>query len=315
MYAVIIRRLILLPIMLLLAGFLIFLLPYLTGLDPARAVLRARIGERELTEETIAKYRAELGLDQPLPVQYLAWLRQLARGDLGFSYVFRTPITEILFPAIKITATLSAAAVFVAFVISIPLGVLAAVRPGRWLDTLIATISQTGVAIPEFWLAPVLILVFALQLGWLPSAGWRGPLFAIMPVMTLALRPIAYFTRLTRAAMLEVLNKDYIRAARARGLTRTQTVWRHALRNALIPVVTLATLWLANLLGGAVIIEVIFSIPGVGRTLFGAVTAVDLPLLQGGLILIVGLAVIVNSMTDILYIVLNPAIRFDNPST
>jgi peptide/nickel transport system permease protein len=313
MYAIIIRRLILLPIMLLIAGFLIFLLPVMTGIDPARAVLRARIGQRELTEETIAQYRAEVGLDQPLPIQYFSWLRQLARGDLGYSYVFRTPITDILFPAIKITATLSASAVLVAFLISIPLGVFAAVRPGRSLDTIIATVSQTGVAIPEFWLAPILILVFALYLGWLPSAGWRGPLFAILPVMTLALRPIAYFTRLTRAAMLEVLNRDYIRAARARGLTKTQTIWRHALRNALIPVVTLAALWLANLLGGAVIIEVIFSIPGVGRTLFGAVTAVDLPLLQGGLILIVGLAVIVNSLTDITYIILNPAIGLEQP--
>ena len=313
MYALIIRRLILLPIMLLVAGFLIFWMPALSGIDPATSVLRARIGQRELTQETIEKFRVEVGLDQPVIVQYFRWLGQLGRGDLGLSLVTRTPITETLFPALKITATLSATAVAVAFIISIPLGVLAAIRPGRGLDNLIATISQTGVAIPEFWMAPVLILVFALYLGWLPSAGWRGPLFAIMPVITLALRPIAYFTRLTRAAMLEVLNRDYIRAARARGLTNAQTIWRHALRNALIPVVTLAALWLANLLGGAVIVEVIFSIPGVGRTLFMAVTNGDLPLLQGGLIVIVGLAVLINTLTDMIYIVLNPAIRLDKP--
>jgi peptide/nickel transport system permease protein len=159
-----------------------------------------------------------------------------------------------------------------------------------------------------------LILLFALSLGWLPSAGWGGPLFIIMPAFTLALRPIAYFTRMTRATMIEVLGMDFVRAARARGLTRSQAVWRHALRNALIPVVTLAALWFASLLGGAVIVEVIFSIPGLGRIMYDAAIASDIPLLQAGLVLIVAITLTINTLTDLTYIILNPAVRLARSS-
>jgi peptide/nickel transport system permease protein len=182
------------------------------------------------------------------------------------------------------------------------------------LDNLIAVITQTGVAIPEYWFAPVLILIFSLKLGWLPSAGWRGPLFIIMPALTLALRPISYFTRLTRETMIEVMQKDYIRAARAKGLSEAQIIWKHALRNSLIPVVTLITLWLAGLLGGSVIVEVIFAVPGIGRVMYEAVLASDLPVVQTGVVLITGLAVIINTVTDLGYIILNPAIRLDHSS-
>lgn len=311
MYALIVRRLIVLPIMLLLASLVVFMVPYLSDVDPAMAILRARVSERELTPETVDRFKAEYGLDRPLMVQYLGWLGRLVRGDLGVSYVSRVPVAEILMQGLRITVVLTSISVGVAFIIAIPLGVLAATRPGGWLDTVIATVSQTGVAIPEYWLAPILILVFALWLGWLPSAGWRGPLFVIMPVMTLALRPIAYFTRLTRATMIDVLSMQFIRAARARGLTKFQAIWRHALRNALIPVITLATLWLAALLGGSVIVEVIFAVPGLGRILYDAVVANDLPLIQAGLVLIVSLAVIINTLTDLTYIILNPAIRLE----
>jgi peptide/nickel transport system permease protein len=313
MYALMARRLAVLPILLILVSLVAFFLPYLIGVDPAMAILRARVAEREPTPDVLEAIRAELGLDRPLFFQYLGWLGRLVRGDLGFSYVSREPVSELLFAGLKVTATLSAISLALAVSVALPLGVLAAVRPGRWLDNLIAIASQTGVAIPEYWFGPVLILLFAIEWGWLPSAGWRGPLFVIMPAMTLALRPIAYFTRLTRAAMIEVLNMDYIRAARARGLTEFQTIWRHALRNALIPVVTLIALWLAGLLGGSVIVEVIFAIPGIGRVLYDAVIASDLPLIQAGLVLVVGLAVVINTLTDLAYLVINPAIRLDRP--
>jgi peptide/nickel transport system permease protein len=309
MYALIIRRLLILPILLLLVSLVAFLFPYMSGIDPTRSILRSRIGEREQTPEIVAAIREDLGLDRPLIFQFVTWIEHIFKGDLGNSFVSQAPVGEILFRGLKVTLILSLVSLLLSIIIAIPLGVLAALRPGKWLDNLIAILTQTGVAIPEYWFAPVLILVFSLKLGWLPSAGWRGPLFIIMPALTLALRPISYFTRLTRETMIEVMQKDYVRAARAKGLSETQIIWRHGLRNSLIPVVTLITLWLAGLLGGSVIVEVIFAIPGIGRVMYDAVIASDLPVVQAGVVLITGLAVIINTLTDLGYILLNPAIR------
>ncbi|MFH2039446.1 MAG: ABC transporter permease, partial [Chloroflexota bacterium] len=243
--------------------------------------------------------------------QFLNWVKDLFKGDLGNSFVSQAPVGEILFRGLKVTFVLSAVALLFSILISIPLGVLSALSPGKWMDNLIAFLTQTGVAIPEYWFAPVLVLIFALKLGWLPSAGWRGPLFIIMPALTLALRPISYFTRLTRETMIEVMQKDFIRASRAKGLSEFQVIWRHALRNSLIPVVTMITLWLAGLLGGSVIVEVIFAIPGIGRVMYDAVLATDLPVIQSGVVLITGLAIVINTFTDLGYIILNPAIRLN----
>jgi peptide/nickel transport system permease protein len=313
MYALIIRRLLILPILLILVSLIAFLFPYISGIDPSGPILRSRIGEREQTPEIVAAIKAELGLDQPLIIQYLKWLRDIFRGELGSSFISQAPVGEILFRGLKVTLVLALVSLTLSILVSLPLGVLSALNPGKWLDNLIATLTQTGVAIPEYWFGPVLILIFSLNLGWLPSAGWRGPLFIVMPALTLALRPISYFTRLTRETMIEVMQKDYIRAARAKGLSETQIIWRHALRNSLIPVVTLTTLWLASLLGGSVIVEVIFAVPGIGRVMYEAVRSNDLPVIQTGVVLITGLAVIINTLTDLGYIVLNPAIRLDQP--
>jgi peptide/nickel transport system permease protein len=309
MYSLMIRRLLVIPILLLLVSVVAFLFPYFTGTDPTGPILRSRIGEREQTPEIIAAIRADLGLDQPLPIQYFKWLAHIAKGDLGTSFVSQAPVGAILFRGLKVTVILSLVALAFSILVSLPLGVLSALNPGKWLDNLIATITQTGVAIPEYWFAPVIILIFALKLHWLPSAGWRGPLFIIMPALTLALRPISYFTRLTRETMIEVMQKDYIRAARAKGLSESRIIWMHALRNSLIPVVTLISLWLAGLLGGSVIVEVIFAVPGIGRVMYDAVIANDLPVVQTGVVLITGLAVVINTLTDLSYILLNPAIR------
>lgn len=311
MYALMIRRLLILPILLILVSLIAFLYPYISGIDPTAAILRSRIGEREQTPEIIAAVREELGLDRPLIFQFVNWVGHIFKGDLGNSFVSQAPVGEILFRGLKVTLILSLVSLLLSIIISIPLGVLSALQPGKWLDNLIAILTQTGVAVPEYWFAPVLILVFSLNLGWLPSAGWRGPLFIVMPALTLALRPISYFTRLTRETMIEVMQKDYIRAARAKGLSEVQIIWRHALRNSLIPVVTLITLWLAGLLGGSVIVEVIFAIPGIGRVMYDAVLASDLPVIQAGVVLITGLAVVINTLTDLGYILLNPAIRLD----
>ena len=312
MLTLILRRLVALPILIFLASLLVFLLPHLTGIDPARAIIRARIGERDISPEAVERFSEALGLNRPLAWQYANWLGQLARGDLGYSYVSRAPVAEIVLRGLKVTLVLSGCAVGLAIAVAIPLGLIAARRPGHWLDNLVTTLTQAGVAIPEYWLGPMLVLIFALGLGWLPSAGWRGPLFIILPVLTMTLRPVAYFTRITRTAVIEVYTADYIRTARAKGLSELQIASRHALRNGLIPVVTLVTIWLASLLGGSVIVEVIFAIPGLGRILYEAALAGDIPLLQAGLVLLISLVVIINSGTDMLYVVLNPAIRLDN---
>jgi peptide/nickel transport system permease protein len=281
--------------------------------DPTLAILHARVAERNPDPEVLDRIRLELGLDRPVPFRFLNWLEHLARGDLGYSYVTRQPVAGLLGEGLSVTATLVGLCLALAVVVAVPLGVVAAMRPGRWLDNVIAVVSQVGVAVPEYWIALLLILFFAQKLGWLPSAGWRGPAYMVMPVLTLALRPIAYFAWATRAAVIEAMKMDYVRAARARGLTRTRTIWVHALRNALIPVVTLVALWLAGMLGGSVIVEVIFGIPGIGLVLYNAVLATDLPLIQAGLVFLISLAVVINTLADLAYVALNPAVRLARP--
>ncbi|HET8998812.1 MAG TPA: ABC transporter permease [bacterium] len=313
MCGLVVRRLAVLPILLMFVSLLVFFLPRLAGVDPTFAILHARVPDRNPDPEVLQRIRVELGLDRPMPFRFLNWLERLGRGDLGYSYVTRQPVAGLLREGLSVTATLVGLCLALAVAVAIPLGVVAAVRPGKWLDNLIAIASQVGVAVPEYWIALLLILLFAQRLGWLPSAGWRGPAYMIMPVLTLAFRPIAYFAWATRAAVIEAMKMDYIRAARARGLTRTQTIWVHALRNALIPVVTLVALWLAGMLGGSVIVEVIFGIPGIGLVLYSAVLATDLPLIQAGLVFLISLAVVINTLADLAYVALNPAIRLARP--
>jgi peptide/nickel transport system permease protein len=315
MYTILIRRLLILPLILLLTSVAIFLLPYLTGIDPTMSIIRARIGERTVDAAAVEKLRREFGLDRNLAGQYVVWLGDVIRGELGFSYVSRTPVALIIGRGLCVTALLALTTLGIALLLALPLGVLAAYRPRSWLDLLVTIGCQSSVAIPQYVLAPLLILIFALWLGWLPSSGWRGPLFLILPVLTLLPSPLAYFTQATRAAMVDALQADYLRTARAKGLPPLLLLRRHALRNALIPVVTLVTLWLAGLLGGSVIVEVIFAIPGLGRVLYDAVLAGDIPLLQAGLLLLVGLAILINSAADLLYLLLNPAIRLGQKRT
>lgn len=306
----VLQRLTALVAILFVASWLIFLLPYLTGVDPTMSIIRARVGERVIEAEAIEALRQDLGLNKPVIAQYQDWLSHLIRGDLGFSFISRSPIDELIWQGFKVTVVLSSAAVLLALIISIPLGIWAAQNRGR-LDNLVSFTSQAGVALPEYWVAPLFILFFSLQLGWLPTAGWRGPLYLVMPVVTLALRPIAYFTSLVRQAMIDVLASDYIRTARAKGLSLIAILFKHALRNAFLPVLTMSSLWFASLLGGSVIVEVIFAIPGMGRLIFDAVLANDLLLLQGSLMILVALTTIIMTLTDILYKVLNPSIQID----
>lgn len=305
----ILRRLMLLPFLLAIASVLIFALPYIIGVDPVKSIIRARIGERDISPEAVERFRAELGLDEPLPVQYLTWLGQLSRGDLGYSYVSRTPVSEIIWRGFRVSVLLTGVTIGLAFVLSIPLGTLAALYQNRWPDRLIVFMSQVGIVMPSYVLGPLLVLLFGLQWGLLPSAGWRGPTFVVLPVLTLLMRPLAYFLQVMRSSVLDVLGAEYVLTARAKGLHEQTVIGVHVLRNSLIPVVTLAGVWLGSSIGGSVIVEVIFAIPGLGRIMYDASIAGDLPLMQASLILFITIVVVVNMLTDFVYALLNPAIR------
>jgi peptide/nickel transport system permease protein len=305
----VVRRLVVLLVTLLAVSAATFAIPYASDGDPVRTILRSRVSDQALDPAAIASLRTELGLDQPIVAQYLSWLGRAAHGDFGVSFTSRTPVDQLLGSALGVSGTLAVTAIGLAFVAALPLGTLAATRPGKRVDNGVTLLTQSFVAIPEYWLAPILVLLFSRYLGWLPSAGWRDPASLVMPALVLALRPMAYFTQVTRAAMTDVLAAPYIVAARSRGLSQSQTLLRHGLRNALLPVMTLFSLWFAGLLGGSVVVEVIFSIPGMGRLVYNAVVNHDVPLIQGGILSIVALAVIVTTATDLLYALINPAVR------
>lgn len=295
-------------------SFLVFLIPYLTPGDPARKILRARTGELNLDPSAVEAARVSYGLDKPVIEQYWNWLKNALQGDLGLSYTSRTEVSDMVGSALAVTTTLAVAALVIALVVALPLGSMAAVRRGRASDVAITTVTQGFVALPEYWVAPVLVLVFALNLGVLPSAGWTGPASMVLPALTLSLRPMSYFTQVTRASMVDVLESPHLTAARSRGLSFAQAMLRHGLRNGLLPVVTLFSIWLAGLLGGSVVIEVIFAVPGMGRLLYQAVTDGDVPVIQAGIVCIVALTVLITTLTDLLYALINPTVRSSNVS-
>lgn len=287
---------------------LAFLVPYLGGGDPARTILRARVSDLALDPVAVEAIRQQLGLDQPLYVQYLLWLQSAIGGDFGRSFTNHQPVVDLVLRGLQVSFLLALAALVIAVVVAIPLGVMAALRAGGRRDTTILLLTQGLVAIPEYWLAPLGMLVFALGLGLLPAAGWIGPESVVLPAAVLSLRPLAYLLGVTRASMIEVLASPYITAARARGLSQPATLRRHALKNSMVPVMTLFSIWLAGTLGGSVVVEVIFAIPGLGRIMYEAVVNADVPVIQGGVVAAVTLAIVINTLTDIGYAVLNPAV-------
>jgi peptide/nickel transport system permease protein len=285
-----------------------FALPYLSDSDPARMILRARVSDQALDPAAVEAVRRQYGLDQPIPVQYVRWLQAAVTGDFGRSFTNDQPVGGVIVRALGVSFILALAALVLATVIAVPLGILAALKPGGRRDSSIILLTQGLVALPEYWLAPLGMLVFALWLGLLPAAGWNRPVSVILPASVLALRPLAYLLGVTRASMITVLESPYITAARSRGLSQLLTLRRHGLKNAMVPVMTLFSIWLAGTLGGSVVIEVIFAIPGLGRVMYDAVTNADMPVLQAGILATVGLAIVVNTLTDIGYAMLNPAI-------
>ena len=289
----------------LLSSFAVFLIPYVTPGDPVRKIIRSRVAGDVVDESTVQALARSLGLHDPLPLQYLRWLADFSTGDMGLSYVSRTPVVDQVMPALTITLSLVTAALGAAVLVSLPLGILSALRQGGRTDKLVTTATQSFIAMPEYWLAPLLVLVFALKLSFLPSAGWNTPSSVVLPAVTLALRPISFFTSAVRSGMIDALEADHVPAARARGLSRAQTLVRHVVPNGLVPLSTLFSVWFAGLLGGSVIVEVIFAVPGMGRLLYDAVVNSDIPLAQGGVVVVVALAVAITSLADLVHRILS----------
>jgi ABC-type dipeptide/oligopeptide/nickel transport system permease component len=303
------RRLAPLPVVLLVASVVVFLLPRLAGVDPVRAVLRARTAESVPDPAVAARLAHELGLDAPLPEQYLTWLGQVLRGDLGFSFATRAPVAPQLLDALGVSALLAALALAIAAAVGIPAGVHAARRRGGVLDRVVTGASVLGVAVPEFILAPVLILVFAVALPVLPATGWGDPADAVLPALTLALFPTALAAQLTRAEMIDVLARPHVALARAKGVSERRVLWAHGARLALTSVTSLSGVFFAGLLGGAVVVEVVFAVPGLGRLLYDAVLGQDLPVFQAGLLLVVAVAVVASAVADTVALAADPVAR------
>ncbi len=298
------RRLASLLISLFAASLATFLLVRLVPGDPARLLLK------KPTPEAIAEIRARLALDRPLPVQYAIWLRRvLGTGSFGESVVTGRSVKEELARAWPATLELGAAAMALATVAGVWLGVFCAKHAGRWQDLLGTTLSLVGLSVPIFWLGLLAMLLFSLQLGWLPAGGRDGVRHLIMPACVLASLPAAFIARVTRAAVLDVLEKDFIRAARAKGAGERVVLYRHALRAALVPVVTMIGVEFAYLLGGAVLTETVFAWPGIGRYIATAVLARDYPAIQGALLVLVAMVMAVNFVVDILHHALEPRLR------
>jgi len=284
---------------------LAFLLVHLVPGDPVDVML----GDSAAASDR-AQLRAELGLDQALPVQFMQYLGHLAQGDFGRSIHTQVPISSLLFERIPHTAQLAVTALLIAIAIGLPLGIFAALKAGKWVDHSASVLSLSLSAMPHFWLGPLLMLVFSLWLGWLPVSGMEQPSSIILPAMTLGFGLAAILTRMTRASLLEVLNEDFVRTARAKGLSEQTVILRHALRAALLPIITVLGLQLGSLLAGAVITETVFGWDGIGRLLVESIEKRDYPVTQACVLVIAMSYVLINLATDLLYAKLDPRLRF-----
>ena len=282
----------------------VFLILHLTG-DPAALMLPP-----DATAEDIAKFRHDMGFDDPVAVQYVRFLKGAVRGDFGQSIRHGEPAMGLVVERLPATFELAGAGLVIALALAIPAGIVSAVRRNTSIDYISTVVALLGQAMPTFWLGIMLILVFSVRLNWLPSSGRGGLEHLILPAITLGLFTTARITRLTRSGMLEVLGQDYVRTARAKGVAEPPVVWKHALKNASIPIVTIVGIELGTLLGGSVITETIFAWPGVGRLSVQAIFNRDYPVVQSAVFLLASTFVIVNFLVDVVYTYLDPRIRF-----
>jgi peptide/nickel transport system permease protein len=317
MTAYILRRLVhLVPVLLLVSAIVFFVFHVIPG--DAAVVLLGGGGEK-IDPEALAALRRKMGLDQPLYVQYLIWLANAVRGDLGTSYINQQSVLSLLLEKLPATLELGLLGMLLSLVISIPVGILSALWRGSWLDQIARLLALLGFCMPRYWLAVLLIMVLAVQAGWFPPAGYVDPredlaanLYHVtLPVLSVAVTMAAVQMRFLRSSLLDVIGQDYIRTARAKGLRHRVVVLRHALKNALIPFITVVGLGLGHMLGGMVIIEQIFSWPGVGWLMIQSIAQRDYAVVQGAVLLTTVGFVVVNLLVDIAYAYLDPRIRYD----
>lgn len=287
-------------------------LMFVTPGDPAETILRQQMGGRTPSDAAITDFRQEHGLDEPVPVQYANWAVDVAQGDLRESYYEEKPVTEMIAERVPATFELAAAAMAVALLIAIPAGIVSAVHKGRAPDYVSQFGALLGVSMPNFWLGYLLIIVFALHLDVFPTYGVGGIDNLVLPAVTLGTGMAAIVTRLVRSSMLEVLDREYIDTARSKGLTERIVVYKHALRNALIPVVTIIGLQFGYLLNGAVVVEIVFQRPGLGKLLIDAIFARDYPVVQGLVLVIAVTFVFTNFLVDVTYRYIDPRISFES---
>ncbi len=312
MALLLLRRLATMLLTLWAATLVVFVVLELLPGDPASVILGT--GARA---DTLAALRAQLGLDRPPLERYLAWLGGLVRGELGSSYTYGVPVARLIAERAVVSLPLALLAILLSTAIAIPVGVFAASRRGTLADTSVMGLTQLGVAVPNFWFAMLLILLFAVWLGWVPAGGfpgweagpWPALRALLLPALALALPQAAILARLTRSAVLEALSDDYVRTARAKGLTRREAVWRHAVPNALVPVVTIMGLQFSFLVAGTIIIENVFYLPGIGRLTFQAIAQRDLTVVRDLVVVIAALVIVVNFVVDLLYLWLDPRLR------
>jgi peptide/nickel transport system permease protein len=312
MIGYILRRLAALVLTLLAAALVIFVVLEILPGDPAAVTLGLNAAP-----EALAALRTEMGLDKPAVLRFFIWLGGLFTGDLGQSYTYRVPVLQLITERMAVTLPLALMAMALATAIGIPLGMLAASRHGRLADAGVMAFAQAGLAIPNFWFGLLLVLVFAVGLGWLPAGGFPGwqagfgvSLKALlMPALALALPQAAIIARVTRSSMLDTLQEDFVRTARAKGLSDGTTMRRHALRNALIPVVTILGLQFSVLIAGAIIIENVFALPGLGRLVFQAIAQHDLIVVKDLVMLFAGAAILINFAVELLYGLIDPRLR------
>ncbi len=308
-----VNRLVGAVIVLLVVSLVTFALIWLVPGDVA-----SQMADPGASAEEIERIRRRFNLDQPWHVQMATWYGNLLRGDLGQSFLLNRGVTTAILERLPVTLSLTFLALLIALTLGVAGGILAAVNHGTWIDQSSMSLALVGLSIPDFWLGLVAIYVFAVALGWLPSGGfvpitqdavgWARSM--LLPALTLGLTQMGLIARITRSSMLEVLNQDYVRTARAKGVPAFKVVGKHALANALIPVITVAGVIVGVLLGGAIVIEQVYSLPGVGRLIIGAVLRRDYPVIQGGLLLLATIYVFVNIAVDLLYAYVDPRVRY-----
>lgn len=288
----------------------------LLGLMPGDPVELMIQSNPYVTSEDVARLKAIYGLDQPLPVRYLRWLGQILQGDLGYSRTYRVPVWDLLGPRLLNTLILQVTSFLVSLTIGVTLGILAALKPRSWWDFLIGLFSFGGISLPSFWFGIMLILVFSVQLGWLPSSGTgsdegflgRIP-YLVLPTLTLSYLSVGRYIRYTKAAMLEVLNQDFVRTALAKGLPNRIVILKHVLRNALIPIVTLASLNLGSIFSGATITETVFAYQGVGKLIYDSILGNDFNLAMMGFLISITMVFVMNWVADVVYALVDPRLE------